>query len=102
MSKTIIKWDSNWADEMDIQGFVIVDAKAAKEFKDQLKTVKNGFTVCIGTNEDIEYSNGKDMLSDLTFEDLSEDEAETIINAIGDEYGHTSFYQEWWNEEDEW
>jgi hypothetical protein len=100
MSKTIIKWDSNWADEMDIQGFVIVDAKAAKEFKEQLETIKNEIIIGVGTNEDIEYANGKEMLSDLTFEDLTEDESESIVNVIGDEYGHCSFYQEWWNEDD--
>ena len=33
MSKVIITWDSNWADEMDISGFSIVSDQEAKELK---------------------------------------------------------------------
>lgn len=32
----LIQWDSNWADEMDVSGFVVVSKKAADKFKQKL------------------------------------------------------------------
>ena len=100
MKRTLIKWDSNWADEMDIQGFVIVPTEEANEFNRKLSELKCSFVICVGTNEEIDYDSGQDLLNDLDFTELTEEQYKVIDETIGEEYGHTSFYQGWWEEDD--
>ena len=91
--KTIVllQWDSNWADEMDIYGFAIMDKEEWEEYKKYLHDRKGGFTLYIGTNEDIEYSNGRELLNEITVTEISDREAGTVEKLFGDEAGFTEF-----------
>lgn len=104
MAKVIVKWDSNWDDEMDISGFTIISEEEAIALKTRLKERKTGFEICVGTNEDIDYSSGADLLDELTFTKISDDEARIIEKRIGDEYGFTHFMSaiEDWEDEEEY
>lgn len=89
--KVLVQWDSNWADEMDVSGFVIIVQKEATELKKKLREKKQAFELCIGTNEEIEYENGKELLDELTFTKLKPEEAATLEKHLGDCYGFTNF-----------
>ena len=91
MSKVLIKWEDNWADEMDIVGFQIMEDKEWKAMKAALEDVENEFTVCIGTNEEIDYKNGQALLDTLTVKKLSTEEYKTIKRLFGEEFGFTQF-----------
>jgi hypothetical protein len=102
----LIKWDSNWADEMDIEGFLITSKSSADSFKKQLKDCDYSFEVCVGTNEDIEYGSGEELLKELTFKTITQEEAKVIKKFFGESSGHTQFwsaldYLEEWDDEDE-
>jgi hypothetical protein len=100
-NKILITWDTNWADEMDIAGFKIVTETEANEFKEKLKNNKDWFTICIGTNEDIEYGSGKDLLSELKFKKITEEEEIIIKKFFGDSFGHTDFMRvDEWDDDD--
>jgi hypothetical protein len=92
MSKVLITWNSNWADEMDISGFVITNKKEADNLKKKLQDKKDEFEIYVGSNEEISYSNGRELLSELSFKKISDSESEVISNLIGGEYGHTEFF----------
>lgn len=82
MSKYLfVKYNDNWADEMDITGFVIVKpehwTKIQEEMKDFFKKTDT-WSYCIGTNEDIEY-NLQDWLRTFTITELSDEEATALI-----------------------
>lgn len=66
MPKILVKFSSNWADEMDIDGLYITTAEEHEDFKKQViqHFEKNGNTVSyrIGSNEDIEYESADDLL----------------------------------------
>jgi hypothetical protein len=96
MEKThvIVNWDTNWADEMDVQGFVILTDKEWKSFNKKVKSIDEDFTISIGSNEEIEYSNGEELLEDLTIEKITQEEAKTITKVIGDMFGHVEFYDQ--------
>lgn len=102
----LIKWDSNWADEMDIEGFLIISKTKADNFKKQLKDYDSSFEVYVGTNEDIEYGSGEELLNELTFKSITTEEAKVIKKFFGESGGHTEFwsaldYLEEWNDENE-
>lgn len=99
--KVLVQWDSNWADEMDVTGFVIITQKEASELKKKLREKKQSFDLYIGTNEEIEYENGKELLDQLTFTKLKPEEAATLEKHLGDCYGFTDFCDVEDDEEDE-
>jgi hypothetical protein len=91
--KTIVllQWDSNWADEMDIYGFSVMDKQEWEEYAKYLLDRKEGFTFYIGSNEEIEYENGRELLDEITVTEISEREAATVDKLFGGEGGFTDF-----------
>ena len=80
MTDVIVRYDGNWRDEMDIQGFVVMtDA----EWKEHLRIVKeryanSHFEIYIGTNEYIEFDGYADYKDSIETKKLSETESEVL------------------------
>lgn len=91
MGHVLVKWNSNWADEMDIEGFVIIGDDDSEILKKRLSGIEKRFDVYVGSNEEIGYRNGKELLNELTFKKISDEEADVIGKLIGHYYGHTEF-----------
>lgn len=79
-----ILWESNWSDEMDVFGFSIVTKEKANLYKKELKKVKRELYISVGTNEEVAYEEGgSEMLEDMTFKKITEEEAKTIKKFFG-------------------
>lgn len=94
--KLLIEWETNWADEMDIQGFCLIETESIKKIKNQIKEHpynKHNMEICIGTNEEIYYDHVSEFISDLKFTHLTDNEYEVINKLFGERWGHTSFIQ---------
>lgn len=89
--KVLLEWNSNWADEMDVQGFVIIDEQEWKNQRKALKEKTEEFEICIGTNEYIDYENGKQLLDEISVTKLTDEEAKIITKKIGSEFGFIDF-----------
>ena len=101
MSKVLIKWSDNWADEMDIEGFVIEDKEKAEKWLDNMKSITRPFDICIGTNEEVDYDNGEKFSETISMIDMTEEDEKAFIKLFGKNkwgcgFGFTSFYQEFW------
>ena len=92
--KVLLTWKSNWADEMDIYGFVITTDHQWETYKKNVKEKDEEFTLCIGTNEDIYYNNGTELLSEISVSKLSDQEVDIISKNIGTLFGFTQFFNE--------
>jgi hypothetical protein len=92
MSKVLVKWSGNWADEMNVEGFVIMEDSEWKEYQETAKKVNSPFSISVGTNEDIEYPNGTALLENIKAKKLTTDEAKTIIKFFG-EYGGQDYFR---------
>jgi hypothetical protein len=90
MEKVLLKWSSNWADEMDVEGFDIMKKTEWEEFKKKVRKMKN-FCVYIGTNEEIDYANGEDLLAEIKVKKISPEEERIIKKFVGSTFGFTSF-----------
>ncbi|MBR6612911.1 MAG: hypothetical protein IKK93_11930 [Campylobacter sp.] len=94
MRQFLVKTSTNWADEMDLDGFVILDEKeleeATKEMAD-LAAEDFDAEVSIGTNEemDIEASEVLDELNNAI--ELTPEEYENISRLIGTKYGFSLY-----------
>lgn len=79
-NKVLLKFEDNWADEMDICSWQIVDKAAFESIRDSfiLKYEDREFNIGIGSNEDIEYDNAKAFLEKIDVTDITDEEVKTI------------------------
>jgi hypothetical protein len=99
--KVLLQWDTNWADEMDINGFAIMDKSEWEDYKKMLKN-KERFYIYIGTNEEIDYNNGNELLKEISVKNISDDEVKTIRKFFGSEGGFTQFIGLDEDEDEDW
>ena len=95
MKYYLAKWRSNWADEMDVEGAVILNEKDKERFDKEIEILKQlekkfgykSLGVCIGTNEYIEYDNSSELLKEISFTEINENEVNILkklkMNRIG-------------------
>ena len=74
----LIKWEGNWADEMTVLGFVIMPKQKADSYKQYLEDREEEFTLSAGSNQDIKYYSGEELLEELEFSNLTNDEFEVF------------------------
>jgi hypothetical protein len=100
----LIKWESNWADEMDVSGFVVATEKELDEWKTILKNRKTGFMFYIGTNEELYYDSGKQLLSECKIKEITKEEAVVLKKLFKEQFGFMEFWYyvlEWMEEDSE-
>ena len=75
----------DWADEMDVHGFTIMDKEQYKNVRKYVKEQDEDWClgIFLGTNEDTELTKDEvlDMLGDA--ERISEEEAEFLMDKVG-------------------
>jgi hypothetical protein len=98
-----VRFIDNWADEMDIDGFEVVERESFIKYYDKIKAIDHIFEVSFGSNEYNTYNNGKSFLDRVHTEEVTDDEA-TMYNKIVGPVGFTAselMEQILENEEDE-
>lgn len=90
MGNVFVTWKTNWADEMDISGHLIMDQSEWDEFVRDVKKQKD-LEIVIGSNQIIPYENGEELLSELKAVPITPEEEMVLNKFIGDETGFTDF-----------
>ena len=93
--KKLIKWSTNWADEMDLEGWVITDHKDVEKWKEHLQTLKE-CTLSFGSNEWNDYYSGQEILQECSIMDIPDADAEVIQKWFGSSGGLTEFWSGVW------
>jgi len=86
----LVKWEGNWADEADFIGFTTMNEENWIQYKNRLEKHEESFEFSVGTNEEVEYENGKELLRDIRITEINENECD-VINKIFGYYGHCQF-----------
>lgn len=96
--KYLIKFSDNWADEMDIDSFVLMDQEWKDEYFNRLKNdfeerlkEKDYFCLNFGSNQGIEYEKFDELMRCFTVIEISQEEYDTIEKLFGKSYGITSW-----------
>ena len=97
--KWLVKFADNWADEMDVEGFAIFGTKEFMGFMTLVEDVAkkmdddHPFTWYIGTNEWLDWYDGKDFKAAFSCEIISDEQAEVIQSlVIGKEFTHYGLF----------
>lgn len=90
----LVKFEDNWADEMDVHGFKIYEIEEWTELKVKIAKLNRKMEFCIGTNEELEFKNGKAILKSMTEYKITENEKKFLENIFGnkDRFGCTSLF----------
>lgn len=86
----LVKWNDNWADEMDLNGFKLMSNEEYDTYIGGWKKAfeyKGSYTMCVGTNEDIEYESFEELVRTFDVSALTNGEYKTIEDHFGIEYG---------------
>jgi hypothetical protein len=71
----LVKYNDNWADEMDLDGFRLMERIEYKEFVKDIKAIKSfPLEVYFGTNQFVIFESVEDIMKSLKFETVTEDE----------------------------
>jgi hypothetical protein len=87
----LVTWSTNWSDEMDISGFVIMEVKKWDNFKEKLRGIKDYFSIEIGAESEIDYNCGEELLLELVAKRIDPVEVKTIKKFLGKSGGFTNF-----------
>lgn len=94
MKQYLIKTSTNWADEIDLDGWIILDESDLVEAKKKLQPmVDDGLhaELYVGTNEEIEVD-ADEVLDELNSAiELTPEEAHTLKKFFGSSYGFSLY-----------
>ena len=84
----LVKFEENWADEMDISAFAVFSAKEYRCWRHVMDRMEKAMehavlTYTFGTNEEQEYEDFKEFDRCFTVKTITNDEANTIRDAFG-------------------
>lgn len=101
MSKLLVKFDSDWADEFSVYGFRIYTVEAWEAAK--AKCIAGGsYSYSFGTNESWDDEEPKYWLEKYEVKPITDDEEKTLLQLFGKEWGNFPRPEEGqWDEEEE-
>lgn len=77
-------YSGNWNDEIDVDGFVTLNKTQANYISSFLKKFKEPISISLGFGDDVEYDNGKELLDEISFQEVSTEESLTIQKFFGE------------------
>lgn len=89
----LVKYKSDWADEMDIYGLRLLTEEDKTDIERLIRNNNYPLTHYVGTNEEIEYHSFEELKPRYIWTPITEDEYKTLHKLIGSDYGHF-FYPE--------
>lgn len=80
MGDVLVKYDGSWADEIELQGFLVMTDKEWKDYKaDVTKRHKStDFAVQIGTNEEVLFADADDYFDSFEVKKISDEEGKVF------------------------
>lgn len=62
MKQVLVKYDDNWADEMDVTGHKVISEDAWNKFLELVDKIEFPITIGVGSNEEIDYDTKEQLL----------------------------------------
>jgi len=91
MDKVLVRWSSNWQDEIEIEGLDIMRKSKWEALKKKIMMKKN-FCVYAGVREQINYASGEDLLSEIKVRKITPEEERIVKKFIGgSSFGNINF-----------
>lgn len=85
MKNYMMIYSGNWNEEIDVDGFVIMNKKEMTYLTSFLKKYKVPISVSLGFGENdyVDYENGKELLDEISFQEITNEEYCCITKFFG-------------------
>lgn len=83
MKNFMMIYSGNWNEEIDVDGFVMMNKKEMMYLSGFLRKYKSQVSVSLGFGDYVEYDNGKELLEEISFQEISSEEYDTINKFFG-------------------
>jgi len=99
----LVTAEVNYADEFDMSEFTTMTVKDFKEIVNILKDYDDEIEWYFGSNEELSFNDGKDLLSCLEFKVITQEESDVIDTLFDGSFGEAGVFEHIWGigEEDE-
>jgi hypothetical protein len=84
MKKIMMIYSGNWNEEIDVDGFVIMNKNQMSYLSSFLKKFTDPISISLGFGDYVEYDNGKELLEEISFQEITNDEYNTINKFFGE------------------
>ena len=92
----LIKYEGNWADEMDLSGFMIMSESEWKNYLanwEKALDITPDFLWGIGTNEEVEFDSFDSFSKSFNVKEITNEEAELLEHLfLNEAYGVYGFF----------
>lgn len=78
MKQYLLVWDGNWADEMNLDGHVVLNQEELDIFLEAVNGI-DYLDFGVGTNEDIEYNSREEIKQSYTYNRISSEQERTLV-----------------------
>lgn len=86
----LITFSHNWADEMNLYGFKILDEDTKnKAFNHIKEKYSNGGDIQMGSNQESSFSSLNDIMRDYQIKEITLEEKNVLTKFFGTGFGHT-------------
>jgi hypothetical protein len=86
MARYLATFNDNHGEEFDVHGFRVMTEKEVTKLEELAASITWEFEF-YASSESLTYTNGEDLLSRISFKEISKDEYETLKKVFGDEFG---------------
>jgi hypothetical protein len=90
--KLLVTANLDYADEFDMNDFCVYNVEGFKEVVKDLKAYKDEIEWYFGTNEEMRFSDGEDLLSNFDVRPITDDEAEVLDRLFGGEFDNSGVF----------
>lgn len=73
----------NWNDEIDVDGFVIMNKAQMTYIVKFLKKFDQPISISLGFGNSVDYENGREVLEEISFQEITNEEHEVIHKFFG-------------------
>lgn len=91
MTKVLVKFRANCADEFDVHGFDVVEKDWWEKYVSKLPDKR--FTDYFGSNEELDFNDKANYLASFKVQEISDEDAAILKKFFPYEFGHIA-----WNE----
>lgn len=74
----LITGNFNYADEFDLSEWTTMSVSEFKDLVEHLKSIDDEFELYFGTNEELRFDNGEDLLGQLSFKKITDEQANVL------------------------
>ena len=88
----LLTFEGNYADEFDMSEFITAKGDDVIDIIEQLKSYEDEFEIGFGTNEELRFDDGEELLGQISIKEISDAESDVLDRLFGGGFGNANVF----------